>query len=242
MNEHSPDKNKDGAKKERRGTFQRRWRATSLPNKLMIVATIVIALATVVNVVVSVKQWSAMRGQLAEMGRQGDLMRQQLVGSQATVLKFTKDFNLEGFGVEFTNVRDVAATGTHIIVRMTPVSLPEGLPFGSSVINEATAPRIVKDKPFGRGWPYPWPQQEFRGNDWPGKRTVRVEGEYSYDDGFGNKVSESFCTVRLPRRNIVTKAENAFVGGPSECEGIESTIRAVWERMKEAEREKKSSN
>jgi hypothetical protein len=51
--------NKENGRKEKRGgTFRRRWRATSLPNKLMIVATIVIAGATAINVVVSVKQWS----------------------------------------------------------------------------------------------------------------------------------------------------------------------------------------
>lgn len=174
--------------------------------------------------------------------QQVKLMRQQLVGTQAAALKFSTSFNMQGFEVGFANIHDVAAIGTHVTVRMTPVSLPKGLPLGSSVMNEATVPRIEKDKPFSRQWPVPWPQQEFRGQDWPGKRAVRAEGTYSYDDGFGNKVSQSFCTVWLPRFNIVMKAENAYGGGPVECEGLESTIRDVWARMKEAAQEKKSPN
>jgi len=170
------------------------------------------------------------------------LMRQQLIGTQAAALKFSTGFSAEGFEVGITNIHDVAAIGTHITVRMTQVSLPKGLPLGGSVVNEVTVPLIVKDKPFGRQWPVPWPQQEFRGDDWPGKQAVRVEGEYSYDDGFGNKVSESFCTVYLPRFRIIMKNESASGEGPVECEGLESTIRDVSARMKEATQEKKSPN
>jgi hypothetical protein len=38
------------------------------------------------------------------------------------------------------------------------------------------------------------------------------------------------------------QAENAYGGGPVQCEGLESTIRDVWARMKEASQEKKSPN
>jgi hypothetical protein len=224
--------------------------------KITATATRWIAFFTFVSVAVSFGTFWILKSQLKEMHdggtdtrnlaeasvQQVKLMRQQLVGTQAAALKFSTGFSAEGFEIGVVNIHDVAAIGTHITIRMTLASLPKGLPLGSPVINEVTVPLIVKDKPFGRQWPVPWPQQEFRGNDWPGKRAVRVDGEYSYEDGFGNKISESFCTVYLPRFKIIMKGESASGEGSVPCEGLESTIRDVQARMKEAAEEKKSPN
>jgi hypothetical protein len=219
-------------------------------------ATVWIAVFTFVSVAVSVGTFLILRSQLRELHdggvdthtlaqqavNQTTLLRQQVVGTQAAALRFSTGFSAEGFEIGVVNIHDVAAIGTHITIRMTLASLPKGLPLSRPVINEVTVPFIVKDKPFGRQWPVPWPQQEFRGNDWPGKRAVRVDGEYSYEDGFGNKVSESFCTVYLPRFRIVMKGESASGEGSVPCEGLEYTIRDVQARMKEAAEEKKSPN
>jgi hypothetical protein len=44
----------------RRRTFKQKWALISLPNKLMVIATIVIAFATVVNLLVAWKMWREM--------------------------------------------------------------------------------------------------------------------------------------------------------------------------------------
>jgi hypothetical protein len=44
-----------------------RWGQTSLPNKLMILATITIAVSNAIFVIYARRQWSVMSGQLTEM-------------------------------------------------------------------------------------------------------------------------------------------------------------------------------
>jgi len=225
--------------------LKRFWETLRKPENsstIVAVATIVIAGAAIFGIFVGLLQWSAISGANQISQQQAMIMRQQLVGTQAAVLKFTTGFNLEGFFIGFTNIHDVAATGAQVTIHMTPVSLPMELPLGEPITGEVTFPIVDKDTPVSQMWPVPWPLQEFRGNDWPGKRAVRVEGAYTYGNGFGDKISESFCTVWLPRSNVVTKAENAFFGGPVNCEGLESIIRDVQARMREAAQEKNSPN
>ena len=117
-------------------------------------------------------------------------------------------------------------------VMMTPVSLPGGVRLADSVVQSASAKRVTKDLGFSKRWPIPWPVQHDMQEVWPGKRTVKVEGEYSYEDGFGDTTAGTFCDVWLPVTNIVSKHENAWLGGPTQCGGIENAIRDVWERTK----------
>src|SRR6266446_1071593 len=79
----------------RQRTLGQRWRLISLPNKLMVIATIVIAIATAVNLFVAIAMWREMRAsgtdthELAvSAGKQNDLLRQQLVGTMSAVVTF----------------------------------------------------------------------------------------------------------------------------------------------------------
>jgi len=177
---------------------------------------------------------------LGQAQKQTDLMREQLVGTQAAVLKVSPSFDIHGFSIGATNIRDVAATNIQVKVRMLPVTLPKGTLESAPIIHEVTAMRVQKDNAFFRQWPIPWPQPDFMEKGWPGNRGIRVEVEYSYADGFGDRISDSLCMVRVPRFNIVTKRENAWGGGPVACEGLESTIGNILARMREAAKENRS--
>src|SRR5207245_9581100 len=79
----------------RHRTRGQRWILISLPNKLMVIATIVIAIATAVNLFVAIAMWHEMHAtgtdthELAvSAGKQIDLMRQQLVGTMSAVVTF----------------------------------------------------------------------------------------------------------------------------------------------------------
>jgi hypothetical protein len=201
-------------------------------NRIIAGFTVEIALTGIGYTIFAALQWSVMSGQLTELQMQTKLTRQQLVGTQAAVLKASTGFGIEGFEFGLANSRDVDAMNVSVKVMMTPVSLPGGVRLADSVVQSASAKRVTKDLGFSKRWPIPWPVQHDMQEGWPGKRTVKVEGEYSYEDGFGDTTAGTFCDVWLPVTNIVSKHENAWLGGPTQCEGIENTIRDVWERTK----------
>jgi hypothetical protein len=68
------DTNRDGGQtdqEQRRGhpqTWNQRWGATTLSNRLMVIATIAIAIASFINLAVAVGQWMILGRQLDEMG------------------------------------------------------------------------------------------------------------------------------------------------------------------------------
>jgi hypothetical protein len=202
--------------------------------KIMAWLTGAIALFALASVIVGFLQWSVMDNQLT-------LTRQQLVGTQAAVLKISRSFDIEGFVLGLTNIRDVDATQVYIKTVMTPVSLPDETALGSPVFHERRLPRIEKDNPFAERSPIPWPLQGAMQEGWPGNRSVKIDTEYSYEDGFGTKISGSFCDMWLPILTITTKRENATVGGAIPCDGIENTIRDISARKQEAEAEKKKN-
>ncbi len=219
-------------------------------------ATVWIAIFTLVSVAVSVFTFVILRRQLKEMHDGGvdthtlaqqavtqtNLLRQQVVGAQAAVLKVSRSFDIEGFVFGLTNIRDVDATEVYIRIVMTPIILPNTVMSTSPVVHEVRLQRIEKDNPFAQRWPIPWPIQREAQEGWPGKRTVKIDGEYSYQDGFGTKMSGTFCDVWLPILNIVTKRENATVGGSVPCDGIENTIRDILASKHEADTEKKKNS
>jgi hypothetical protein len=106
----SPLENQDYARDKRRGTFRRRWRATSLPNKLMILATIVIAAATVVNMVVSVKQWGVANDSLQLLKSQ----QRPWVGVESVNLGDATPPNVPSWNVNFKNFGPLPAPTTKI--------------------------------------------------------------------------------------------------------------------------------
>ncbi len=211
----------------------------SSPNFWIAIATVVIAGATIAYTHYARRQWTAMEGQLLEMQKQTLLTRQQLVGTQGAVLKDSETVSAQGFGMSLINIHEIPAVKTHISVRLTLISLPKGQPLNGPVLYETEEPLIAKDKEFRRYWPVPWPQREFRENDWPGTRAVKAEGEYTYGDGLGGMANESFCIVYLPRLHIASKDESISIETPVKCERLETTIRDVQFRMNEANQEKR---
>lgn len=204
---------------------------------------VAIVLLTIGIVALARCQYEATTGQLTQMQNQTTLMRQQLVGTQAAVLKINKSFPIEGFEIELVNTRDVDAMNAHLKVTMTPVSLPDGVPLGESVVHEDTAQRIEKDNPFYHLWSIPWPVRREMEDGWPGTRTVKVSGEYSYEDGFGDKMPvEKFCVIWLPQTKVVLTLSDNTVATMRPCESYRDTIRDIQAAQKEAVQQKMKAN
>src|SRR5262249_38747995 len=60
-------------------TLHQKWRATSLPNKLMVGATIAIALAAVINLTVAIGQWLILGKQLDQMAISANQSERQAI-------------------------------------------------------------------------------------------------------------------------------------------------------------------
>ena len=74
--------------------------------------------------------------------------------------------------------------------------------------------------------------------DWPGKNTIELRGKFSYQNGFGDEVSEEFCKKWLPEFTITTKAQSSGGGGLYPCDEFKADIRSVLEAERTAEKEK----
>jgi hypothetical protein len=143
------------AKKQKETSTDRAARVTADATKW-------IAIFTFVSVAVSVGAFLILRSQLKEMHdggvdthtlaeqavNQNILLRQQIVGTQAAVLKSSTNFTIGGFALNLSNIRDVAAADIHVKIVMTPISLPQGLPRGVPETYDATEQRIEKDNGF----------------------------------------------------------------------------------------------
>ncbi|MFZ0820232.1 MAG: hypothetical protein WAM91_09190 [Candidatus Acidiferrales bacterium] len=170
------------------------------------------------------------------------MMQQQFIGAQAAVLRLDTDVSPEGFGVGLSNVRDVAAKDVHLKIQITHESLPGEAALGDPIIKNfdpPAVPVIEKEKAFHVTIPIPWPLQIQQVGDepWPGKRTVEFKGELSYNDGFDNRVSESFCYAWTPITRIITKTQNSTVGGLLDCDGLQLRINGILQSKSEAANE-----
>jgi hypothetical protein len=222
-----------------------RWwdalKETEKTNRIIAIFTMVIAITGIVYTFFAGEQWKAMERQLTQLNTQNTLMRQQLVGTQAAVLRASHSFDIEGFTFGLANTRDVDAINIYVKITITPVSLPNGLPLASPIIREFRPKRVEKDNGFTERLPIPWSVQRDMQEGWPGKETVKVSGEYSYEDGFGDKIPGAFCDLWTPILNIRTKIENATVGGALPCDAARTIIDNLLRRKREADQKNNQS-
>jgi hypothetical protein len=120
---------------------------------------------------------------------------------------------------------------------MTHESPPFSRPLEDPVVKMFGPLTIARDKPYVAIVPAPWDLKIYDvGNDpWPGKSTVEFKLELGYDNGFGDKISESQCQVWTP---VITIQRSTTMGGLLFCDGLGLSIKHIQQRIQEAEKRK----
>jgi hypothetical protein len=185
-----------------------------------------------------------------QVKEQTGVLRQQLVGTQGAVLDFGFSY-LDSTGelriTAFNAVGRVNATHGHLRVNASQRRIANDSIIGTPFHFDADLPPIIG----GRGWspspPWivPWRLTEHERTQgstwdpqWPGKRTFVFQGELTYDDGFRNEVSQSFCKKWVPGYAISYKQQTSGGGGGTalvDCGNFENFVRSVKQQEKEAE-------
>jgi hypothetical protein len=196
-------------------------------------------------------QLTAMQGQLNQMGKQSvemqkqtNVLRQQMVGTQAAALETVFQFVPTGqFIINVANDGLVSAIGVHIHGQAQRLRLTDGGRYGDPFPLEEKYPVIA---PKGRqtpSWFLPWQPRESMDNKewpagWPGRESFTFEGEITYQNGFGEEIRDNFCQKYLPRYLIVFKAGGYSTGGGGTlepCRNFDQRVRSILEAERQAE-------
>jgi hypothetical protein len=147
-----------------------------------------------------------------EIQKQTTLMRQQLVGTQAATIVFSEarwDLDKRNLTITFQNEGTVTGIMTTLSLTIQRKTYPDQTPIGSAVHISLSKQEIVKTQPLQLEKALPWALPEVKDqNNWPGKEIATIEGEYSYDNGFGDIFSHKLCILWLPRWNLSMPAPN----------------------------------
>jgi hypothetical protein len=172
------------------------------------------------------------------------LLRQQLIGTQAAVLGFISDLGENGLELSIQNRGGVSAQGVILDLTIYERDLPGGADISKSryrfgPLTLASAPTVGR-APFQQLIILPnWTRsawQDFLNV----KRTVRIEGSLTYENGFGSSLKEDICRSYLGFS--LTNAANQQVVFPQfvPCAGFEEAANSAQRRIQEqAERKGK---
>lgn len=210
--------------------------APSGHNRTVAICAIFTLLSAVAYTIFAGKQWLAMQKQLIETQKQTALLHDQLVAAQSPVISYkptlseplTKNLNERDFFITLSNDGNGICPKSTVHFRLSVKTFPQGV--------------TIYESP-----PYTWEQPQIpahENRDWMrygvpsvGKsdeiydtqtRTMFFEGEYEYDDGFGEtKGLISFCYEYVGLSHMVKPGEIASPGGFMPCERIPSLIREL---------------
>jgi hypothetical protein len=195
--------------------------------------------------VISNGQLTTLQDTLGEFQKQTRLMKQQLVGTQGATLNLTLGFAGNGqLNVGLENMGVVTATHVHFKLDITPQTIADLRTTGTPISFEPTDIAPIKGKD---AWVHtfllPWHPHQLTIKkewpaDWPGKDTFELRGKFSYQNGFGDEVSEEFCKKWFPEFTITTKAQSSGGGGLYPCDEFRAVIRSVLEQERMAEKER----
>jgi len=212
----------------------------------MVIATIVIAIATAVNLFVAIAMWHEMHAtgtdthELAvSAGKQIDLMRQQLVGTQAAVVVVheypgieSTQTNFYGFYIAFRNDGHTIASKAHATLTaqtktahglkpITSLNPPCDFDLPPILPTKIQDHRCSFEGLNERSWK---PIADLR-------QTLAIEGALKYWNGFEEVPPQKICLLFVP-----TGPRNKFGGGDGpnrfvECDAYRSWIDFMDKRL-----------
>lgn len=188
---------------DRQGTnaFQRR---TLTVQWCLFTATMLAFGAAAYYAFIAKQQKDTMEGTFQQIRNQTILTRQQVVGTQAAFLRLTYDFDpinkaisisIDNEGL-YLQSQHVAAKNTTLRFGVSRRQLPSGKILWESPSITRSIPHIGQQT-FREIYQVPMSGQDQRAlHDW--LQTIRIEGSFSYDNGFGDLIpEEALCQSYL---------------------------------------------
>jgi hypothetical protein len=205
--------------------FWTRWKRVSLPNKLTVVCTFIIAVATAIYANFAYRQWDVMSGQLSEMRNQAVLAQKSLVASQRASVHFgpvESFFDKDGrivFHMPVENSGHVPSDGFYALVKVDlfkasrpfeMIGVSIGPPAVINIIGTFTLKfggKITNIPPGRDYYSIKFPtthafSKEERSALEARLMWITMGGDIFYGDGFGTIEKSSFCFARDPDPRI----------------------------------------
>jgi hypothetical protein len=211
----------------------------------MVIATIVIAIATAVNLFVAIAMWREMRAsgidthELAvSAGKQSDLLRQQLVGTMSAVVAFqepriTNDpiTNKEIVVILILNQGHVIAPQAHATFQIDIVTFPK-----LTRVFKSQSYTIVVPQLGPSGWSQRYPLQDFAPQERQfstQRKTITVKGTLGFDNGFGDKFEQPFCYSYVGSYNVKNEGGGSTSGGGGfvPCDSFKELVSYISKRQ-----------
>lgn len=177
---------------------------------------------------------------LIEIQKQTKLARQQLVGTQAAIVRDDQpnwDISKGRFAALLLNDGAVTATHVELKAEVFKQSIPDGKIIGTPFIIEAHDEVIASKGHLDPSVTIPsWHTYTVEAKDWPGHEAFVYKGRFSYDDGFGDVHSHDFCYFWLPAWKIESKGLGWGGGGNFQggCD-VSAAIRTYFDFKKRVE-------
>jgi hypothetical protein len=155
-----------------------------------------------------------------QIQKQTTLMRQQLVGTQAAIIRLSDPVWNPATNklkiVLTNNGSSVTGTVTSFNVDIQRKTLPAQKSVGEPIHVQLLNQVIPKGISYEIDKELPWSFPEIKDqNLWPGKQMVTFAGSYTYDDGFGDIASQNFCAIYVPFWWADTPMQGYPAGGGS---------------------------
>jgi hypothetical protein len=182
--------------------------------------------------------WDAAERSANAAATQADLMRKQLVGTMGAVLMCNINLADGGVSVACVNVGQVSAMNIDCTVAVIRVTVPDLTPLGESVEYGLRCEAVAPKKPcsricvFNRRW--------LPSHDWDtffaaNPRTIRVDVQYAYDNGFGDAIRGRKSAVYLPGWVVqVRGGEHSSGPGFQDVDAVAAVWQDVARRKQDA--------
>jgi hypothetical protein len=230
-------------------TFQQKWRLISLPNKLMVVATIAIAAASVVNLLVAMAMWNEMHITGADTHKSADAAKVAALAAKQSADTQENSFQMERRRAEDqeeaicrlrtdgmaaldhvghvrvinsgkAKARNVEAhVDTYLADAITLKKLRD---LGSVDISTS---ELSGDQSLDRGINLPLTARDWQ-NLADTNQVIIDSGHVRYENGFGRVVDEPFCDGWWYFRTPEDK-NNPIQGRGTECGQIPQNVAGV---------------
>ncbi|MGA7693793.1 MAG: hypothetical protein WCA76_02125 [Candidatus Sulfotelmatobacter sp.] len=214
------------------------------------VVTTLTFLAAGIYAGIAANQSSTMNNTYGEIQKQTTMMRQQLVGTQAAILYMPEPrwdnmkqelvFTIGNNGMLIGVLKNFDAT---IQKKSLPAQRPIGKPISIYVSNRP----IQKGGTETIDQALPWKLPEVKDVAlWPGKEFVTVDGSFTYDNGFGEPLTQRFCFLWMAPWSLTMPAPMtggwgggawAWGGGKEPCrkvQDMENEFLRIKEHIKES--------
>lgn len=205
---------------------------------MLVMGTWLAFIAASIYAGITAYQAQIMSGTLSEVQKQTTTLRQQLVGTQAAVIDIiekptwlpsTKEVTIT---IKNTNPTGIIGKVNGIQMLLQRRTWPGEKPIGKPFVFASNVPEVLLrgGEPWGISRNLPWslPSTLSDQSKWPGDEYVTFEGNFVYDNGFGETIPNRFCYLWLPDWHLGvvgnSRDNGGWMGGKGSCPTVQEKI------------------